>query len=299
MYRTFININKLYKFISREFARNYKNDSQPFRIERFKPNDSKYSIKSQNDNLVIEGFEPVNEDTGTNIPEYLNKDPKSKEDNSFAKLKNNIVERNLKPGKKMTLPKKVIQFKPKKEERIKMRKEQQAMEAEKEKKLIEGMNNETSVDRNNLKYVALQKQLISRQLSTIKRETIRERKKLFNTENLIDFKTPERLSKRLARLGITSRHQAEKLIELGMVKVNGKTANENLQVDDTSQIQVYSKTGYKTPIPQNTKIWLFHKPIGLVSTYNDPHNRPTIYTYLKTVGFNLKHYIIVVSFINI
>jgi hypothetical protein len=301
-----LNTNNLFNTVFKGFARNVKNNTNfTYKIQKFIPNDSKYSIKSINTEITIEGVNPndisneiENETVAPSMPQYLTRQPrhKKKEDNNFSSISDNIIKKQLVSGKKMVLPRKKTIFKPSKEERLKQRQERQFEEEEKEKKeLMKRQNNDTAVDRNDQKYIAQQKQLISRQLTTIKRETMMERRKLFNSENLIDFETPERLSKRLARLGITSRKQAEKLIKLGMVKVDGKTVSENVPVDDKNHIQVYGKQGYKTPIPENTKIWLFHKPAGLVSTYTDPRNRPTIYSYLKHIKFDIKHYIIVVS----
>jgi 23S rRNA pseudouridine2605 synthase len=42
-----------------------------------------------------------------------------------------------------------------------------------------------------------------------------------NVSNVEEFNKPERVTKRLARMGICSRRMAEKLIEQGMVKVDG------------------------------------------------------------------------------
>jgi 23S rRNA pseudouridine2605 synthase len=42
----------------------------------------------------------------------------------------------------------------------------------------------------------------------------------------------ERLSKRLSRLGICSRREAEKLIEQGMIKVDGKVISNNVGIND-------------------------------------------------------------------
>jgi hypothetical protein len=293
MFKVRVNMNIL-KLIKFGFARKIPNDPSrfSFKIERFKPTESKYTINS-NEQVTLEGTDPE-----THIPAYLQKDKANQEDNNFSRIKNNIVPRHLKPGKKLILPHKKVQFKPNKEERAKMRKEQREIQLKLDEEKFK-LNNENSVDRNDQKYIAKQRELITRQLKTIKRDTMLERRRIFNTENLIDFKTPERLSKRLARLGVTSRRQADKLIELGMIKIDGKTVNENTLVDDTSSIQVYGKNGYKTPIPQNAKIWLFHKPAGLVSTYKDPQNRPTIYSYLNHIKFDLKHYLIIVIFYNL
>ena len=51
-----------------------------------------------------------------------------------------------------------------------------------------------------------------------------------NVSNVESFNKPERVSKRLSRMGICSRRIAEKLIEQGMIKVDGKTINENTSV---------------------------------------------------------------------
>ena len=51
-----------------------------------------------------------------------------------------------------------------------------------------------------------------------------------NVSNAEEFTKPERVSKRLSRMGICSRRMAEQLIEKGMVRVDGKTIDHNLQV---------------------------------------------------------------------
>lgn len=47
-----------------------------------------------------------------------------------------------------------------------------------------------------------------------------------------DFSQTERLSKRLARMGVSSRRMAEKLIEHGMIQVDGKIVDSNVPVND-------------------------------------------------------------------
>lgn len=54
--------------------------------------------------------------------------------------------------------------------------------------------------------------------------------------NIADFNKTERLSKRLARMGVCSRRQAERLISLNMVKVDGTVVDSNVPVTSTSHI---------------------------------------------------------------
>jgi 23S rRNA pseudouridine2605 synthase len=88
----------------------------------------------------------------------------------------------------------------------------------------------------------------------------------------------ERIAKFLARAGVCSRRDAERLIEEGRVKLNGKvldtpavkvTAKDKIQVDDR-------------PIgaAQATRLWRYHKPTGLVTTHRDPAGRPTVFDNL-------------------
>jgi len=88
----------------------------------------------------------------------------------------------------------------------------------------------------------------------------------------------ERIAKRLARAGICSRRDAERLIEQGRVKVDGKTIETPATlVTDASRIEVDGQT---VAAPQRPRIWLFHKPPGLVVTARDPEGRPTVFDNL-------------------
>ena len=62
-----------------------------------------------------------------------------------------------------------------------------------------------------------------------KYERERNAPKQFEVEQ---FAQTERLSKRLSRMGVCSRRQAERLIEQGMVKVDGVKIDSNVQVND-------------------------------------------------------------------
>ncbi len=91
-----------------------------------------------------------------------------------------------------------------------------------------------------------------------------------NVTNVEQFIKPERVSKRLSRMGICSRRVAERLIEEGMIKVDGKIINSNVSVTNENLIQVSAKSGIYTPVKENTRIWLFNKPMYMVTTHFDP-----------------------------
>lgn len=91
-----------------------------------------------------------------------------------------------------------------------------------------------------------------------------------------------RLNKVIADSGLTSRRQADRLIEEGHVTVNGKRVFElGVQVDpNVDKILVDGK-----PLRRQTmKLYLlFHKPAGVLTTMDDPHDRPTVADYLGDV----------------
>lgn len=57
-----------------------------------------------------------------------------------------------------------------------------------------------------------------------------------NVTNVEEFTKPERVTKRLSRMGICSRRVAEKLIEQGMIKVDGKIISENTSVTNENLV---------------------------------------------------------------
>lgn len=88
----------------------------------------------------------------------------------------------------------------------------------------------------------------------------------------------ERIAKRLARAGVCSRREAEALILAGKVKVDGKKIlTPALNVLPQQQVTVNGK-----PIaePEKTRLWLYHKPSGLVTTHKDPEGRSTVFSKL-------------------
>jgi 23S rRNA pseudouridine2605 synthase len=88
-------------------------------------------------------------------------------------------------------------------------------------------------------------------------------------------KDAERIAKVIARAGLASRREAEAWIEAGRVSVNGAVIRSPaFNVGASDRIAVDGK-----PLPQRerTRLFLFHKPRGLVTTSADPEGRPTIF----------------------
>jgi 23S rRNA pseudouridine2605 synthase len=88
----------------------------------------------------------------------------------------------------------------------------------------------------------------------------------------------ERLAKFLARAGIASRRDAERLIAEGLVKLNGKVVETPATfVTPGDRITVEGKA---VEPPQRTRLFRHHKPDGLVTTHKDPQGRPTVFERL-------------------
>ncbi|WP_370275518.1 pseudouridine synthase [Salipiger bermudensis] len=81
-----------------------------------------------------------------------------------------------------------------------------------------------------------------------------------------------------ARAGTASRREAERMIEEGRVTVNGETiASPALNVTDKDRITV---DGKPLEAPEAPRMWMYHKPAGLVTTTKDEQGRETIFDKL-------------------
>ena len=88
----------------------------------------------------------------------------------------------------------------------------------------------------------------------------------------------DRIAKVMARAGVASRRQAEALIAEGRVSVNGAViTSPALNVTPADKIVV---DGAPMASRERTRMFLYSKSRGLVTTHSDPEGRPTIFTAL-------------------
>lgn len=88
----------------------------------------------------------------------------------------------------------------------------------------------------------------------------------------------DRIAKVLSRAGIASRREAERMIEAGRVTVNGKQIDSPaLNVTARDKIAV---DGKPVSEPEPPRIWLYHKPAGLVTSARDEKGRDTVFDAL-------------------
>jgi len=91
-------------------------------------------------------------------------------------------------------------------------------------------------------------------------------------------KPGQRIAKVIARAGLASRREAEAWIAAGRVEVNGTTiASPAIDVTGADRITI---DGQPLPARERTRLFLYHKPRGLMTTHSDPRGRPTIFQNL-------------------
>jgi 23S rRNA pseudouridine2605 synthase len=90
----------------------------------------------------------------------------------------------------------------------------------------------------------------------------------------------ERIAKVMARLGVASRRDAEKIIAEGRVTLNGEDVTTPATfVKDGDVLEV---DGERLGRKQKTRLFLYHKPAGLITTAKDPEGRPTVFENLPS-----------------
>ncbi len=88
----------------------------------------------------------------------------------------------------------------------------------------------------------------------------------------------ERIAKLMARSGLCSRREAERWIEEGRVQLNGDVLQTAAVVVSENDCVIVD--GKPLPSKESTRLWLYHKPKGLITSHNDPENRLTIFEAL-------------------
>jgi 23S rRNA pseudouridine2605 synthase len=88
----------------------------------------------------------------------------------------------------------------------------------------------------------------------------------------------ERIAKRLSRLGVCSRREAERMIEAGRITVDGSiVTTPALRVAPGARLTV---DGRPVKQAERLRLWRYHKPDGLICTNRDPQGRETIFDRL-------------------
>ncbi len=88
----------------------------------------------------------------------------------------------------------------------------------------------------------------------------------------------ERIAKWLARAGVASRRDAEKLIAEGKVRLNNAVVSHPATFVGPGDLVTVA--GRLVDAPDRTRLWRFHKPTGLMTTHRDPEGRPTVFERL-------------------
>ena len=89
----------------------------------------------------------------------------------------------------------------------------------------------------------------------------------------------QRIAKLMARAGLCSRRDAEAWITQGRVTLNGAVLSS--PAVDVGADDVVLVDGLPLPDAEKTRLFLFHKPRGLVTSDHDPEGRPTVADHLR------------------
>ncbi|MBC7637162.1 MAG: rRNA pseudouridine synthase [Acetobacteraceae bacterium] len=85
----------------------------------------------------------------------------------------------------------------------------------------------------------------------------------------------DRIAKYLARAGVASRRDAEKLLIDGKVRMNNVVVTHPATFVGAGDLVTVG--GKLVDTPDKTRLWRYHKPEGLVTTHRDPEDRPTVF----------------------
>lgn len=94
----------------------------------------------------------------------------------------------------------------------------------------------------------------------------------------------ERIHKRLATLGVGSRREIERLIEMGEVSVNGEPASIGQMIDENDRVIVSGKRIDLTTSAPSKHLLIYNKPEGEICTRDDPQGRATVFDALPPVN---------------
>jgi 23S rRNA pseudouridine2605 synthase len=93
-----------------------------------------------------------------------------------------------------------------------------------------------------------------------------------------DPSEPQRIAKLLARAGIASRREIERMIEEGRIAIDGEKVTKPATL--LNSLKGVTVDGKPVKPPQAARLFRYHKPTGLLTAERDPKGRPTIYDRL-------------------
>lgn len=96
-------------------------------------------------------------------------------------------------------------------------------------------------------------------------------------------KLEERLHKVLAQAGLGSRRALEQRIADGLVKVNGETAQVGVSVKSGDRIELDGRQFVASALTDPSRVLMYNKPEGEVTTREDPEGRPTVFEALPAL----------------
>ncbi len=91
-------------------------------------------------------------------------------------------------------------------------------------------------------------------------------------------KEPQRIAKLLARAGVASRREVERMIEERRIAIDGVAVEKPATL--LTSLHGVTVDGKPVKEPSPARLFRYHKPVGLLTTERDPQGRPTIYDRL-------------------
>jgi 23S rRNA pseudouridine2605 synthase len=94
-----------------------------------------------------------------------------------------------------------------------------------------------------------------------------------------DDRSGDRIAKLLARAGVASRREIERMIEAGRVKIGDQVVTTPATL--LTSLRGVTVDDIPVKAPEAPRLFAFHKPAGLITAERDAAGRPTIYTALR------------------
>lgn len=91
---------------------------------------------------------------------------------------------------------------------------------------------------------------------------------------------PQRIAKFLSAAGVCSRRDAERLVAEGRVSVNGNVLDTPATLVGEGDVIKVDDQKIKAPTRSVARMWIYHKPAGLVTTHRDDRGRETVFDHL-------------------